>query len=79
MIVAIIYVCMRQWWWRSYTEAIYIGVGSGVDHILWRKWEQRSYTVASVLVANIYGGGGVDHIGGGDRMRDLVGELVHIQ
>ena len=32
-----------------------------------------------MLVVIIYGGGGGDHIGGGDRMRDLVGELVHIQ
>ena len=32
-----------------------------------------------MLVAIIYGGGGSDHICGGDRMRYLVGELVHSQ
>ena len=32
-----------------------------------------------MLVAIIFGGGGGDHIGGGNIMRDLVGELVHIQ
>ena len=32
-----------------------------------------------MLVEIIYGGGGGNHIGGGDRMRYVVGELVLIQ
>ena len=32
-----------------------------------------------MLVVTIYRGGGGERIGGGDRIRELVGELVHSQ
>ena len=68
---------------RSYTEVvveiIYGGISNGGNCIRWRWWQRQSYLEASVLVAIIYGGGGGDHIGGADIMRDLVGELVHSQ
>ena len=44
-------------------EIVYVGVGSGGDHI--RRWWWRSYTEALAMVAIIYSGVG----GSGDHIR----------